>query len=198
MKPQQTAKRYDRIASWWKEHMKDSKYGVSQLRQAIQLTENRGFALDIGCGSEGRFIDVMLHSNFNVEGLDISQNMIELAKTRHPNVKFYTGDICAWKLPRKYDLISAWDSTFHLPIESQKPVLKKICDGLAKDGVFIFTCGEAEVKEITGSFAGEQFYYSTLGLPEFMRLLDCFGCQIKHLEYDQYSKVHIYIIAQKI
>ena len=198
MKPQQIAERYDRIASWWKEYMKGSEYGLSPLKRAIQFTKSRGFALDIGCGSEGRFIDTMLQSNFKAEGLDISANMIRQAKVRHPNVEFYNADICIWKLTKKYDLISAWDSIFHLPIEEHKPVLKKICDGLAQDGVFIFTCGEAEIKETCGSFGGEQLYYSTLGLAEFLRLLDSFGCQIKHVEYDLYPEIHIYIIAQKI
>ena len=139
----------------------------------------------------------MLQSNFKAEGIDISSNMIKQAKIRHPDVKFYNADICIWKLPKKYDLISAWDSTFHLPIDEHEPVLKKICDGLTKNGVFIFTCGEAEIREIYGSFAGERFYYSTLGLTEFVRLLDSFGCQIKHIEYDRYPEIHICIIAQK-
>ncbi len=56
-------------------------------------------------------------------------------------VTFYQSDICAWELPRKYDFISAWDSTWHLPLEKQEPYLKKVCDGLAVDGVYIFTTG---------------------------------------------------------
>ena len=45
MKPQQIAEGYDRIASWWKEHMKDSEYGISQLKRAMGFTKSRGLPL---------------------------------------------------------------------------------------------------------------------------------------------------------
>ena len=196
MKPQQTAENYDRIASWWKEHMNNSEYGISPLKKAIQFTENRGFALDVGCGSQGRLINVMLQYKFDVEALDISPNMISLAKLQHPNVKFYVGDICTWELPNKYDLIIAWDSIFHLPLNQHKPVLKKLCNGLANKGVLIFTFGEGKMEEISGTFAGERFEYSTLGVQGFLNLLHDFGCKIKHLEYDQYPHNHLYVVAQ--
>src|SRR5688572_25958697 len=57
--------------------------------------------------------------------------MIPLARQRHPDAIFYTEDICTWQSPRQYDLISAWDSTFHLPFVEQGPVLKKMCEGLS-------------------------------------------------------------------
>lgn len=78
MRPEQTAEKYDRIASWWKEHMRNSEYGVSQLRRAIQFTKSKGFALDIGCGSEGRFIDIMLQSNFDPETLKFLNSEMRL------------------------------------------------------------------------------------------------------------------------
>lgn len=197
MNPQQIAINYDRIASWWKEHMENSEYGVPQLKKAIQFVENRNFALDVGCGSQGRFIDVMLQHGFNVEGLDISPKMVSFAKEQHPNIEFYAGDIYSWELPRKYDLVTAWDSIFHLPLDKHKPVLKKLCCGLTSQGILMFTFGEGKMEEISGSFAGEQFKYSTLGVQGFLHLLHSFECKIKHLEYDQYPENHLYVIAQK-
>lgn len=38
-------------------------------------------------------------------------------------------------------MFSAWDSTWHLPLELQEPVLQKICEGLTDHGIFIFTTG---------------------------------------------------------
>jgi SAM-dependent methyltransferase len=198
MKPEETGSHYDRIALWWQKEHLHSTYGIGALEKAIKFTDDKSTALDIGCGSSGRFIDVLIRNGFTPAGLDVSAEMISLARQRNPGVIFYIGDICTWKLPRKFDLISAWDSTFHLPITEQKPVLKKICDGLNPKGIVLFTCGGGiGSEEISGGFQGENFDYSTLGVDEFLRLIIEFGCSCKHLEYDQYPENHVYIIGQK-
>jgi len=198
MKPEETASHYDRIAFSWQQQHKHSTYGVAALERSIRFVQDKCSALDVGCGSSGRFIEVLLRHGFTPEGLEISPEMISLARQRHPQVTFYTADICTWQFSRHYDLISTWDSTFHLPLEQQKPVLQKMCDGLTPRGVLLFTCGgTAGPEEIAGGFGGEQFDYSTHGVNTFLRLLSELGCTCKHLEYDQYPENHMYIIAQK-
>lgn len=199
MKPEETALHYNRLAHFWQRQHLNSTYGITALEQAIQFTENRSTALDIGCGSSGRFIDVFSKNGFKPEGLDISVEMISLAKQLHPDVTFYAADICTWQFPHQYDLITAWDSTFHLPLSEQKPVLKKMCDGLNSKGILLFTCGGTTgPEEISGGFEGERFDYSTLGVNEFLRLIIEFGFSCRHVEYDQFPENHVCIIAQKI
>jgi len=198
MKPEETGSHYDRIALYWQQQHLNSTYGIPALERAIKFTENKSTALDVGCGSSGRFIDVLIKNGFTPTGVDISAEMISLAKQRHPDVAFYAENICTWQFPQKYDLISAWDSTFHLPLEEQKPVLSKMCDGLNSRGVLLFTCGGTiGPEELSGGFEGETFDYSTLGVNEFLRLIDEYGCTCKHLEYDQFPENHVCIIAQK-
>jgi len=199
MKPEETGSHYNQIALWWQKQHENSSYGLVALEKAIKFTVNQSTALDIGCGSSGRFIDAFIKHNFTPSGVDVSAEMIVLARQRHPGVAFYAEDICTWQLPGKYDLISAWDSTFHLPLDEQAPVLQKMCAALTPGGVLIFTCGGgSEPGEISGGFQGERFDYSTLGVDKFLRLIDQCGCSCKHLEYDQYPENHVVIIAQKI
>ena len=198
MKPEETGSHYDRLALFWQKQHRHSTYGIAALKRAIKFVENKSSALDIGCGSSGRFIEVLIKHGFTPTGIDVSTEMIALARQRHPKAAFYTEDICTWQLPQKYDLISALDSTFHLPLAEQEPVLKKICDGLNPRGVVLFTCGGTlSSEEISGGFEGQSFDYSTLGVDEFLRLLSEFGCTCKHLEFDQLPENHVYIIAQK-
>ncbi|HBB31293.1 MAG TPA: class I SAM-dependent methyltransferase [Cyanobacteria bacterium UBA8803] len=199
MEPNNTAVRYDRIAQWWQNQHQDSSYGLAQLERAIKFTSKRNSALDVGCGSSGRFINVLSNQGFQAEGLDISTEMINLSKQLQPEITFYLEDICCW-IPRKfYSLISAWDSTFHLPLNAQEPVMKKLGDALEPDGVILFTCGGGHTKgEISGSFQGQDFDYSTLGVDAFLRILAECHCTCRHLEYDQYPEKHVYIIAQKV
>jgi len=198
MDPQETGKHYDDIASWWLEQMQGSSYGLAALERALRFIGTGRVALDVGCGCEGRFLGLLLARGFDCTGLDISEKMLVLAAQRHPAASFASGDICTWRLPRRYDLITAWDSTFHLPLESQEPVLLKLCEGLTPDGVLLFTCGDAEKPgTIQGAFGGRQFEYSSLGVPEYIRLLRFGGCAVQHLERDQHPLNHVSIIAKK-
>lgn len=198
MHPDNTAARYDRIAQWWQTQHQESLYGITQLERAIKFVANRQFAIDIGCGSSGRFIQVLSKHGFQAEGLDISREMINLAKQLHPGIAFYQEDICSWNPTKSYSLIVAWDSTFHLPLERQELVTKKLCDALELGGVLMFTCGGGyRSSEVSGAFQGENFEYSTLGVNAFLRILDEQACTCLHLEYDQYPENHVYIIAQK-
>lgn len=198
MLPNDTASRYNKIAQWWQSQHQNSRYGIAQLERAIQFTSQKNFALDIGCGSSGRFIKTLLNYGFQAEGLDISEEMINLAKQLHPNTTFYTEDISSWTPPKRYSLIVAWDSTFHLPPEMQKPVTSKLCDALEPDGVLMFTCGGGHRQsEISGVFQDLDFEYSTLGVNAFLKILDEHHCTSLHLEYDQYPENHVYIIAKK-
>ncbi len=198
MHPDDTAIRYDRIAEWWQTQHQNSLYGVAQLERAIKFVADKQFAIDIGCGSSGRFIQVLSKHGFQVEGLDISREMIDLAQQLHPDVTFYQENICCWTPPKLYSLITAWDSTFHLPLEMQEPVTQKLCNALEPGGVLMFTCGGGyRPGEVAGAFQGQNFEYSTLGINAFLKILDEQSCTCLHLEYDQYPEKHVYIIAQK-
>jgi SAM-dependent methyltransferase len=198
MRPEDTAARYDRIAQWWQTQHQDSIYGIPALERAIRFTPKQQFALEIGCGSSGRFIKALSEYGFQVEGLDISSKMIDLAKQLHPNITFYQADICSWNPPKPYSLIVAWDSTFHLPLTAQEPVTKKLCAALEPGGVLMFTCGGGyKQSEVSGTFQGEDFEYSTLGVNAFLKILNECQCTCLHLEYDQYPENHVCIIAQK-
>src|SRR4051812_4202708 len=118
MTPQETGKNYDQVAAWWLDQMKDSTAGLTALNRALRLMPRKGAALDVGCGCEGRFLRVLSDEGFECTGMDVSPAMVALATARFPNMRFETADICNWIVPSSYDFISAWDSTFHLPLES--------------------------------------------------------------------------------
>ena len=198
MTPQQTGERYDRIADLWWQQPEVADYGLAQLERALKFARSIGDALDVGCGSQGRFIKHLIQHGYRVEGLDVSPRMIEIVAKRYPECTFYVADISKWTFPKRYDFISAWDSTFHLPLDLQEPVLRKMCADLNPGGVLLFTCGGGEEPgEISGSFGGEDFDYSTLGVPGFLKVLQDCGCALKHLEYDQYPENHVTIIAMR-
>ncbi len=199
MNPSEIGKAYNQITHLWESEKFNRKNGIEQHEKAISFVENRGNALDIGCGCTGRFIDLLLSKGFEPEGVDISDEMIRLAKQRHPQIAFHQQDICEWTLPKKYDFITAWDSIWHIPLEQQENVLTKIVNSLNTGGVFIFSFGGTnESGGHKDNFMGPEVYYSSLGTNGFLSLLMKLGCICRHLEYDQYPELHTYLIVQKI
>jgi len=194
MNPATIGARYDAIAHLWQRDTPDS-YGIAALERALRFCTHFEAALDVGCGSHGRFIDRLQSRGFATEGLDISPAMITLARERSPGTVFHTADICEWEPARQYDFISAWDSTFHLPLAFQAPVLAKLGRALRPRGVLLFTCGGGPPGEIVGTFHGQEFGYSTLGVNEFVRVLDAGGLACAHVEYDQHPEQHVFIVA---
>jgi SAM-dependent methyltransferase len=197
MTPSDVGRSYDTIARRWvnPEHPLT---GLPQHERALRFSQSRGYALDVGTGCNRRLIDLLHRGGFQIDAVDVSEQMIALARQQHKSVAFHHADICEWTLPRSYDFITGWDSIWHVPLDAQPAVFAKLCAGLNSGGVFIFSLGGTdEPDERRDSFMGPPMYHATMGIPQALALLDRCGCVCRHLEYDQYPESHAYIIAQK-
>ena len=199
MNPKDIGKAYDEITHLWQSDKFNRSNGIAQHNRAITFVKNRNFALDVGCGCTGRFIDLLLEEGFTTEGIDISEKMISLAKKRHPEIRFHKADICEWIPAKTYDFITAWDSIWHVQLTQQEKVITKLISSLNPNGVFIFSCGGTDKQgEHKDDYMGPEVYYSTLGVNGFLELTMDLGCICRHFEYDQYPELHSYLIVQKI
>lgn len=197
MDPLVLGKKYDKIAQWWHDRHVDSDYGVKQLKKALEFFPKAGSALDVGCGAGGRFVRILQERGFGVLGIDVSAEMIRLARQNHPDEEFQVQDIGNWETKQRFEFIVAWDSIFHLPLALQEPVVGKLCNLLSEGGVLIYTfgdtCGEHE-----DQWHGDNFHYSSIGIRANLALLASHGVTCKHLELDQWPQSHVYIIGAKL
>lgn len=189
---------YDKIAAWWNERHIHSDYGVSQVSRALAFAPANGNALDVGCGSGGRFIRLLQERDFDVTGVDASAEMIKLARANHAEAVFVNANMTAWETDAKFDFILAWDCLFHLPHDKQVPVLTKLCGMLSDQGVMIHTFGNAEGDEHTDQWRGQVFRYSSVGIRRNIEVLHDMGLSLLHLELDQFPESHVYAVSKKL
>ena len=189
--------KYDAIASWWNARHLDSDYGVAQVEKALGFTKHAQSALDVGCGSGGRFIRRLEARGFEVTGVDASAEMIGLAKHNHPKCDFIKSEIQHWETDKTFDFILAWDCLFHLPLEAQKPVLSKLCRLLRKGGVLIHSFGDAIGDDTVDQWRGQEFRYSSIGISQNIEVMRDNGLSLLHLEFDQFPESHVYSISTK-
>jgi ubiquinone/menaquinone biosynthesis C-methylase UbiE len=82
-------------------------YGVAsrQLHALIQRhNPNAKTLLDIACGT-GKHLEE-LQKYYRVEGLDINSEMIEIARSRCPEVPLHLGDMVDFSLGRTFDVVT--------------------------------------------------------------------------------------------
>lgn len=200
MEPHEIAESYDQLADHWASDKFNRENGVAAHRLAMRFLDAPNTALDVGCGSSGRIIDLLLAEGLKVEGLDISEEMTRLARNRHPQTRFHHADILEWEPPHSYDFITAWDSIWHIPLTQQEAVIRKLCDHLTDGGVLIFTAGGTDsASEVTNPCTGTDvpLYHATLGIPKLLHLIDECKCVCRHLEFDQWPEKHLHLVVQK-
>ncbi|ABR91744.1 Uncharacterized conserved protein [Janthinobacterium sp. Marseille] len=191
---------YDEIADSWLDGSFNPHNGIESHKRAINFLEPGvdGWALNVGCGCNTRFNRLLRAQGLKIEGIDISQRMVELAGEADPAVVLHHDDVCKWEPPRSYRFISAWDSIWHVDLEKQRPLMLKLMTALKEDGVFIFSAGGLDTEGFhVDSSMGPEVYYSTLGINGFLKVIEDAGCVLRHLEFDQLPQKHLVVIVQR-
>ncbi|MBU2025919.1 MAG: class I SAM-dependent methyltransferase [Patescibacteria group bacterium] len=100
--------------------------------------------LDFGCGN-GRLIDLLKHPQKNYLGIDISHQLVKIARKLHPGYKFqfinFNNPQEPKNLPQKYfDIITSIAVFHHFPKGQRRSlILKKIKSLLKPQGRLIIT-----------------------------------------------------------
>ena len=200
MKHPDIASAYDQLAERWLDGSFDPLNGLAQHRRALAFLSDAGggWALNVGCGCSTRFSPLMRERRLEIEGIDISARMLELAKAADPSATLHHADVVRWQPGRTYRFISAWDSLWHVRLEQQADVLAKLMGALAPGGVFIFSAGGLDgPAEHVDSAMGPEVYYGSLGIPRLLDAIKDAGCMCRHLEFDQAPEQHLAIIVQR-
>lgn len=89
---------------------------------------------------------VPLSAKYEVYGLDLSENMLEVARTKLPEAKFYHQNMVSFELQERFDVILClFDSINHLlDFEQWKQVFQNVHEHLNESGVFIFDVNTPE------------------------------------------------------
>ena len=95
-----SAKFYDAIY-----HFKDYKAASEKLNKIIkEYNPEAKTLLDTACGT-GKHIEHLRHY-YEAEGLDINEELVEIARKRCPDNIFHIADVSNFRLMKKYDVIT--------------------------------------------------------------------------------------------
>jgi tRNA (uracil-5-)-methyltransferase TRM9 len=97
--------------------------------------------LDLGCGN-GRWYKVFKEKKVDYFGIDNSEKLIEIAKEKFPDAKFFVGDALNLPFPDDFfDKVYSIALLHHIPSEDFRiKVLKEAKRVLKPGGILILTC----------------------------------------------------------
>ena len=130
MNKQKIADFFDRCASWWDEDMVRNEEVIAKILDNGGVREGV-HVLDVACGTGVLFPDYLSRGVASVTGIDISPEMVKIAREKFPQVEVLCGDVENTDFQRKFDVIMVYNAFPHFP-EPEK-LIDCLC-GLLNEG----------------------------------------------------------------
>jgi len=148
MKTQElVAKSYNKIAKeYTRQHCYGEQLSLPSLKKFLNFLPNQAMVLDVGCGG-GQDSKFLTSNGYSVLGIDVSKEMIKLAKKYAPETNFKILDLMKLPAKVKYDGVWCCRVFHHVSIDEQDKFLNKLQTLLKKGGVLYITSVVSDKKE---------------------------------------------------
>jgi len=129
-----TARYYDKIYEF-----KDYAGEANRIDEIVkgELGDTKGPLLDVACGT-GRHLE-LLQSSFDVEGLDLSPELLAVARERLPDVRLYCADMRSFEIPSRFDVITCLFSSigYMTALDDLERAIRTMVRHLTPEGLLI-------------------------------------------------------------
>jgi len=94
--------------------------------------------LDVACGT-GRHVDFLKHKFPSVDGLDLEEELVAVARKRNPSQTFHAGDMTDFHLHKKFDVVTCLFSAigYVRTLDNLQRAIRCMSDHLNPGGVLI-------------------------------------------------------------
>jgi trans-aconitate methyltransferase len=134
-KKQETIDTYNRSARGLADKFNAQGARAADIEETFRVvTKSNPKVLEIGCGN-GRDAEEILKRTNDYLGMDISEQLINIAKENVPGGHFKVADIEGFQFSENFDIIFAFASLIHVPKESLKKILERSYASLNNGGV---------------------------------------------------------------
>jgi cyclopropane fatty-acyl-phospholipid synthase-like methyltransferase len=141
-----TINTYNKYASDFKKRSQNEDVTTLKLIKKLKKYDTGSNLLDIGCGT-GRDSLILSNEGFDIIAIDLSEEMLKIAKEIAPKVTFLKMDIRNMSFKkRSFDCIWSLAALLHIPKENIENVFCRISEIIKISGLFVFSLklGEGE------------------------------------------------------
>lgn len=125
---------FDGLAATWDDHMVKESHKIQRILDAAEIKEGC-IVLDVACGTGVLIPDYLERGIEKVVGVDISSQMIEIAKKKfenYENVEFCCGDIEEIQFENTFDSVVVYNAFPHFC--NPKGLIEKLAENLKNGG----------------------------------------------------------------
>lgn len=133
---------YDKIANLYDEVLWSDMPYNNEMDEFVTYLKGKD-VLDIGCAM-GSFTKYISDKGYNVDGIDISSNLIDIARRKVPEVNFQVMDMLDLKIDKLYDGIMFINSTIHIEKKNMLDLFKNVSKLLKDDGIIFIILLEGD------------------------------------------------------
>jgi ubiquinone/menaquinone biosynthesis C-methylase UbiE len=167
--------------------------------------KNGSKVLDIGCGPGNVAKQLCEYKSLYITGIDLSSEMLEIAKGNVPEGMFYLQDSREASFPPElYDAVVLSFSIVHLYDDEANALLINVAKWLRRDGYLYVSFMEGKKPGFeTTSFSEQPLYFNYFQEEEVKEILqqngiDCFRCvRQDYLESDGSNTTDVFLFGKK-
>jgi SAM-dependent methyltransferase len=154
---------YAKFAEVYDGLMNQGEFYSSYYHFILGKIKGKPKVLEIGCGT-GKLANIFLEKGFDVEGLDISKEMLAVA--RKSGLRVHRQGMADFRLPGKYGLIlSIFDSLNYLQNSAElRSCFRSVFKHLERGGLFIFDLNSDYKINSSVALFGSSTEYSVNGI----------------------------------
>jgi SAM-dependent methyltransferase len=161
---------YEREATRWARERNLSLWEEPALLAAVTGRAPGLAVLDLGCGSGEPIAAWFVARGDRVTGVDGAAAMIAEFRTRVPGAEALVADMRALSLGRRFDVIVAFNSFFHLSPADQRAMFPVFAAHATPGARLLFTAGPA-AGEAVGQVGDSPVYHASLAPEDYRALL---------------------------
>ena len=146
--------------------------------------------LDLGCGPGNNITTLQsLDDSYSFTGIDLSGDLLNIAKVTHPTCTFIHQNICSLIVEKQYESILASFCVVHLTHLETEGLIKYIAGSLVEGGSFYisFMEGHSSGFEST-SFSEDEIFFNYYQTSEIITMLSDCGLEVKEMSTQDYPE----------
>ncbi|MBR3785079.1 MAG: class I SAM-dependent methyltransferase [Firmicutes bacterium] len=122
---------FDERASQWDAEMVFNASVVEQILDNAHITKGI-HVLDVACGTGVLFPEYLKRDVASITAIDISSEMVRIAREKFPQIDILCGDAERFSFPRKFDRIMIYNAFPHFP--NPEALIRNLSRHLASEG----------------------------------------------------------------
>lgn len=103
---------FDRLAPQWDDNMVRNESVISSILDYAGIREGID-VLDVACGTGVLFSDYKERGVTTLTGIDLSPEMVRIARSKYPDIEVICGDIMTVEIPGLFDSIVVYNALPH-------------------------------------------------------------------------------------